>query len=277
MNDIEPVDLTETASWNHTEIAWTSLGDGPPIVMCHGTPWSSHTWRHAARALSSTHQVHLWDMPGFGRSVSDDVDVSIAAQAEVLAVLIDQVWQLDDPVLIAHDIGGAVALRTHLLHDVDIAALALVDVVALAPWGSPFFRLVRDHADVFEALPPNLHAALVREYISTTGSQLPPALIDVLAAPWLDSGQRAFYRQIAAADPRHTEELADLFATIDVPTLVAWGEADAWIPVEQAHRLHRAINGSRVVTLPGAGHLVQEDDPAGLTDLLADWLGELEQ
>ena len=35
--------------------------------------------------------------------------------------------------------------------------LALVDAVSLRPWGSDFFRLVRDHSDVFTALPPHLH------------------------------------------------------------------------------------------------------------------------
>lgn len=42
----------------------------------------------------------------------------------------------------------------------DFSKLALVDPVALAPWGSPFFTLVRDHAEVFQQLPAAIHAAV---------------------------------------------------------------------------------------------------------------------
>ncbi|MFE4625053.1 hypothetical protein [Streptomyces mirabilis] len=66
---------------------------------------------------------------------------------------------LGQPLVVAHDFGGAVVLRAHLLHGARYRALALVDPVAPAPWGSPFFRLVGEHADVFERLPPALHGA----------------------------------------------------------------------------------------------------------------------
>jgi hypothetical protein len=39
-----------------------------------------------------------------------------------------------------------------------------VDVVALAPWGSPFYRLVRDHNSVFEQLPAAIHEGVMRAY-----------------------------------------------------------------------------------------------------------------
>lgn len=89
--------------------------------------------------------------------------------------------------MICHDFGGAVALRAHLIHGARYRALALVDVVALAPWGSPFFRLVREHAEVFEQLPSTLHGALVREYVSSASSPgLHPVVLDRLVQSWLD-------------------------------------------------------------------------------------------
>ena len=111
------------------------------MVFCHGTPWASALWAPIADALSTEHTVYLWDMLGYGTSSMTEGDVSLAAQGRVLADLLSH-WELAAPDVAAHDYGGAVALRAHLLHGAAYRSLALVDVVALAPWGSDFFRLV---------------------------------------------------------------------------------------------------------------------------------------
>ncbi|MFJ5062886.1 alpha/beta fold hydrolase [Streptomyces nigra] len=174
--------LAHTFTSTSGAVRWDRLGppEGPPVVLLHGTPFSSYVWRGVARALARDHQVFVWDMPGYGRSEkAAGQDVSLAAQGRVLTELLAH-WGLEEPLVVAHDIGGAVALRAHLLHGARYRALALVDPVALAPWGSPFFRLVREHAAVFEQLPPPLHGALVRAYVSSaSASGLRP---DVLTA-----------------------------------------------------------------------------------------------
>jgi pimeloyl-ACP methyl ester carboxylesterase len=181
---------------------------------------------------------------------------------------------LADPHLVAHDYGGAVALRAHLLHDDRYRTLALVDVVALAPWGSEFFRLVADNSSVFAQLPPSLHEALVRAYI--TGAAYRPLTaeqLEMLVAPWLGaSGQAAFYRQIEQADQSYTDEIEPLYPTIQVPVLIAWGAEDTWIPVDRAQRLAQVIPGAQLHLVPEAGHLIQLDAPEQLTAVLQRWL-----
>ncbi|WP_121745308.1 alpha/beta hydrolase [Streptomyces sp. E2N166] len=268
--------LPETFPSGSGAVRWNRLGgaDRPPLVLLHGTPFSSYVWRAVARSLARDHQVFVWDMPGYGMSEkSAGQDVSLAAQGRVFTELLGH-WGLEDPLVVAHDFGGAVALRAHLLHGVGYRALALVDPVALAPWGSPFFRLVRDHAEVFEELPPALHRALVREYVGSTGGPgLHPTVLDQLVEPWLgESGQSAFYRQIAQADQRYTDEIQDRYPGIDVPTLICWGEDDAWIPVAKGRELAAAVPGARWEPIAHAGHLVQEDAPAELTAALLAFL-----
>ncbi|MTE21693.1 alpha/beta fold hydrolase [Streptomyces sp. TRM43335] len=272
--------LTETFTASSGEVRWERLGeaDAPAVVLSHGTPFSSYVWRAVARALAERHRVFVWDMPGYGASAKHDgQDVSLAAQGRVFAELLDH-WGLAEPGaepdVVAHDFGGAVALRAHLLHGRRYRRLALVDPVALAPWGSPFFRLVHEHAPVFERLPPPLHRALVREYVSSVGGPgLHPAVLDRLVEPWLgEEGQPAFYRQIAQADQRFTDEIEDRYGSLDLPVLVCWGEADAWIPVERGRRLADRVPGARLRTFPEAGHLVQEDAPAELAAVLLGFL-----
>ncbi|MEW1751534.1 alpha/beta fold hydrolase [Streptomyces angustmyceticus] len=264
------------------EVRWAVHGagraDAPAVVLLHGTPFSSYVWRGIARALAARHRVFVWDMPGYGASgMRDGQDVSLGAQARVFGELLAH-WELTGeearPAVVAHDFGGAVALRAHLLHGARYARLALVDPVALAPWGSPVYRLLGAHPEVFGQLPPELHRALVREYVSSAShTGLHPAVLDRLAEPWCTAGgQPAFYRQIAQNDQRFTDEIQGLYAGIGLPTLICWGAQDTWIPVGKGHELAARIPGSRLRVIEGAGHLVQEDAPAELAAELAEFL-----
>jgi pimeloyl-ACP methyl ester carboxylesterase len=202
--------------------------------------------------------------------------VALDVQGELLHDLLEH-WQLPSPHVVAHDYGGAVALRAHLLHGSLFASLALVDVVALAPWGSDFFRLVRDHAGVFAALPGAMHEGALRAYIAgASAAGLTPAQAEMLVAPWLgNAGQAAFYRQIAEADQAYTDAIEPLYPSLDLPVLIVWGREDTWIPVDRAHRLAAAIPGAQLSVLEGAGHLVQLDQPVQLATRLQSWLTSL--
>lgn len=187
--------LEESFTWRgDQQVRWSRHGSGRRSCSATGTPWRSALWHRIADALSSDFTVYLWDMLGYSTStMADGQDVSLAAQASLLAGLLRH-WKLRQPHLVVHDYGGAVALRAHLLHGTRYRSLALVDVVALAPWGSDFFRLVADNAPVFAQIPPPLHEALLRAYI--TGAAHRPLAgehLDMLAAPWLGAdGQAAF-------------------------------------------------------------------------------------
>lgn len=276
MNDWQ---LRESFSSTSGTVRWDRLGpgDGEPVVLLHGTPFSSFVWRDVALALAQQYQVFVWDMPGYGTSEKHrGQDVSLDAQGRVFTHLLDH-WELTEPAVVAHDFGGAVALRAHLLHGAAYRALALVDPVALAPWGSPFFRLVGRNSEVFEQLPPGLHRALVREYVgSASFPGLRPDVTERLVAPWSDEvGQAAFYRQIAQADQRYTDEVQDLYPRIGLPVAVCWGAEDTWIPVARAHELTSLVPGAALIVIPDAGHLVPLDAPATLTASLLAILRDL--
>ena len=246
------------------------------VVLCHGTPWSAQVWAPVARALSQEYRVFLWDMPGYGASPKDPAHpVDLVAQRERFAALLRH-WSLDRPQLVAHDVGGAVALGAHLLEDADFVSLFLLDIVMLDPWGSPFFRLVAENEAVFAAVPGPLHGALVREYIAGAGNHhLSGEVVGALAEPWLDEGgQAAFYRQIAQLSPTHTRPIVDRLGDVRCPVRVGWATDDPWIPFEQAARLSAALPGDPdVVEFPGHGHLVPLEDAAAVTGSVREWLG----
>lgn len=272
-----PPALTERLGWRGREVAWGRLGDGPALVLCHGTPWSSWLWQPFAEALARDHTVYLWDMPGYGSSsMHAEHQVDLGTQGELLADLV-RAWGLDAPHLVAHDYGGAVALRAHLLHGTSAASLCLVDVVTLRPWGSSFFALVREHAEVFARLPAHIHRGTVEAYVAGASHRgLTSDQLAALVEPWTSSeGQQAFYRQIAQADERWTAELEPLLGRIAVPTHVVWGAEDTWIPPDRAERLAQAVPGASLALIPEAGHLVQLDAPVALASELRRWLARM--
>ncbi|HST84358.1 MAG TPA: alpha/beta hydrolase [Kineosporiaceae bacterium] len=272
--DVPQKDLFQEWTWNGRRIRWTRSGSGPDVVFCHGTPWSSLVWQAHAEALSERFTVYLWDMPGYGRSSKDpDHRVSLDLQGELLSDLISY-WGLNAPHVVAHDFGGAVALRAHLLHGSVFRSLALVDVVALAPWGTGFFQLVQESSAVFDALPSAIHAAVVRAYIGGASHRgLSPDRLDALVAPWLsDEGQAAFYRQIAQADQSYTDDVQPRYPELDLPVLIVWGTDDVWLPVDRAHSLAKLIPGAKLRLIPDAGHLIQFDQPERLAVILHEWL-----
>jgi pimeloyl-ACP methyl ester carboxylesterase len=264
----------ERFNWRGREVAWERIGSGPAIVLCHGTPFSSAIWRPFAEALSRDHTVHLWDMPGYGASSKHaDHAVDFGVHGELLTALIDE-WGLDRPHVIAHDFGGAVALRAHLLHGAAYRSLLLVDVVAIPPTGSPFFRFVQGHPGLMADLPDYIHEALLRAYIPTASHRgLRDDVLDALVAPWLGlEGKPAFYRQIEQTDERLLVELEPRLSDIEIPVRIVWGRDDAWIAPTVAERLARLIPPATLRLVDGAGHLVHYDAPVALADELRCWL-----
>lgn len=266
------LDGEQIASYVLEPLDREAIGD---VVLCHGTPWSSTVWAPVASRLAAVRRVFMYDMAGYGASIDTrPVDADLVTQRRRFAALLDH-WGLARPDVVAHDNGGAVALGAHLFEEVEMSSLYLLDVVTLDPWGSPFFQLVAQHEKVFAALPRNLHAALVREYISG-------AAIDTLAAgqvaelvnPWCTlEGQRAFYHQIAQLRPEQTRPIVENLGKVRCPVRVAWGELDPWIPVAQAADLAEILPGDvEVFTVPEAGHLVPLEASERLTSDIAKWL-----
>ena len=266
--------LPETFAFEGQAVRYGSLGevDRPPIVLLHGTPFSSVVWRRIAPHLTRYRRVFYFDLLGYGRSeMRANQDVSLAVQGRMFANLLNHL-RLSRPDVVAHDFGGCTALRACLLHGCEYRSLTLVDPVALAPWGSPFVRHVRRHEAAFTGLPPYIHAAILPAYIATAAFRpLSRDDLQLYIDPWIGAiGQAAFYRQIAQMDQRYTDEIESRYGEIRCPVRILWGEEDSWIPVDRGRDLTSRIPAATLHIVPGAGHLVQEDAPeAVVTELLS--------
>ena len=229
------------------EIAYDMFGYGPPLILVHGTPSRSYIWRDVAMRLADRFTVYVFDLLGFGQSErKEGLDVSISGQARLLAELVEA-WELEAPSVAGHDIGGAIALRAHLMEEVPVGCIALIDSVVLRPWITPTTRHVRAHLDVYATMPVDTFEAVIASHLRT-------------ATHWpIDEGVFATY-----LEGWRGELGQKLYLQKDA-------QLDAWLDPSLAARLHEIIPGSDLVLLPETGHFAMEDSPKEVAEALFDF------
>jgi pimeloyl-ACP methyl ester carboxylesterase len=255
------------------EISYDVLGYGPSLILVHGTPSRSYIWRDVASRLADRFTVYVFDLLGFGQSERrEGLDVSISGQSRVLADLVEA-WELDAPSVAGHDIGGAIALRTHLLEGVSFGCIALLDSVVLRPWITPTTRHVKAHLDVYRTMPVKTFEAILASHLRTaTHKPLDEHAFATYLEGWRgESGQRLYLNKDAQLDERDTAEFEPLLPSVGVPVSIIWGEQDAWLDPALAERLHELIPGSDLLVLPETGHFAMEDSPQHITAALLDF------
>lgn len=258
------------------EVAYGVFGEGPPVVLVHGTPSRSHIWRGVARRLAGCHEVYVYDLPGFGESGRyEGQDVSIAAQGRVLAELVER-WGLEEPAVAGHDIGGGIVLRAHLLEGVGFRKISLLDAVVLTPWGTPALRHVREHLGAYRTMPAGVFDAYVAARLEeATERPMDGEALEAYLSQWRGpEGQAAYLRKDGALVERDTAEVERLLGNVRVPVLVVWGGEDAWLHPSQAETLAQKIPGAESRLVAGTGHFVMEDAPERVAGILAGFFAE---
>lgn len=255
--------LTQRFRSSVGEIAWDVTGDGPDVVLVHGTPASSVVWQGVIARLRDRYRIHYLDLPGYGASekfAGQEVRLRSFARA-LREFLADR--GLADAHLVGHDFGAATVMGAHLVEDAPAASLTVADGVLLGPWGTPYSRHVHAHEAVFAAVPGHIHRATVAAHLATAVVHaLPPELEEALLAPWTgETGQPAYYRQVAQFDYEYTDWLEARYPSLELPLAILWGEQDGWIPPEAAYRLQALVPGSELRLLPDAGHFSMVDSP----------------
>ena len=282
------------------------------LVFVHGTPWSSAVFQPLVQSLlssppfSANYRVLLYDLPGYGQSQhlhpkpistantpshhgsfkTSQPTTSVATQAHTLHALLSHL-QISNPTVLAHDIGGAIALRAHLILEVDFERMMLLDSNAVLPWGDGFYTLVREQPEVFARLPAHVFEAVVRAVVrsaSVTARGLEGGgWEEALLGPWVGSGmetQESFVRQIAQAEDGDVAEMfagggeGCLYGSVRCGVSVLWGEGDSWIPREKMERLCGLLGErlERFKVVEEAGHLVMLDQPGRVEEEVRYWL-----
>ena len=249
------------------------MGQGPVILLVHGTGAATHSWRTLAPLLAQHFTVVAPDLPGHGFTETPPVPrLSLNAMAADLSALMHALGHR--PVLVAgHSAGAAVLARMCL--DGRIAPGSLIGLNgAMLPIGGVAGRFMTPFARMLaaSAVVPRLFAGFasrekfVERMIAETGSALEPDGVE-------------FYRRLTCS-PGHVAAAIRMMANWklrplarDLPRLapnlvLVTGSNDKTIAPKDAIRVNALVPGSRVVTLPGLGHLAHEERPEEVSSLM---------
>jgi magnesium chelatase accessory protein len=245
----------------------------PDVLLIHGTGASTHSWRTLMPLLASKFKVWAIDLPGHGfTSAGTPLQMSMQGMARALAALLDALG-LQPQALVGHSAGAAIAARLCLDGWLKPDAVFSLNG-ALLPLGGLPGLMFPPAAKLMAALPfvPQLFAlsaaspSAASRLIAGTGSTL-DAESTQLYARLLRSADHAAgaLAMMANWDLKSLEsKLPELKPAL---TLVV-GTNDKAVPPSQANRVHRMLPKSKLVTLPGLGHLAHEEQPQTVAGLL---------
>jgi pimeloyl-ACP methyl ester carboxylesterase len=245
------------------EIAYERRGEGPPLVLVHGAAEDHRSWRFQLDDLSEVATVVAWDEPGCGGSSDPIEGVDLTGLALSLAALVETLGHAH---VLGFSWGGTLVLELWRQRPDLIDSLVLADTYA--GWrGSLPAREV-------EARVASVAAALDAEDPDPSVTGLfsgppPPEAVALLAEMAADVRPATLGRSLALMAGA---DLSDLLPTIDVPTLLIWGEDDVRSPLSVAHAFEAAIPGARLEVIPGAGHATHLEQPKAFTAAVRSWI-----
>jgi magnesium chelatase accessory protein len=253
------------------------MGQGPCLLLLHGTAAATHSWRDLAPLLAQHFTLIAPDLPGHGFTSSlPQARVSLVGFSEALQALLKQL-QISPDLVLGHSAGAAIALRMAL--DGKIAPRAIFSLNgALLPLGDEHAAFFTRAARVMVGLPfvsklcswraskQEVAARLLRD----TGSDIGPRGVELYTRLFGYPGHiRAALMMMAQWELRPL--LRDLPRLQSALFLVV-GSRDRAVAPMQARRIQAIQPAARIITLEGLGHLAHEEAPARVADvLLKEW------
>ncbi len=253
-------------------------GTGRPLILLHGLVGSGRNWRHNIGFLSRYASVYAVDLFNMGESQRvPGLDASLEATADRIVALMETLG-LESADIAAHSHGGAIAMMLAARHPERVRKLILfAPANPFCDAGRHLIRFYNTRAGMWFArrlprLPRKLHAtALARMYgdpkrvsegtleTYTEGMMIPGSIDHVLriVAGWYDD-----MRSLRLA-------LASLASK---PALLIWGDRDRAVTLPSGERLQRMMPNSKLMVIPGVGHLPFEEMPEACNQAMVEWL-----
>ena len=246
--------------------------DGRPVLLLHGFPQTSWSWRHVVPGLASAgRRVLALDQRGYSPEASPDAVADYAGEhlvADVVGVL--DALGLDAVDLVGHDWGAAVAWQVAGLHPERVTTLTALSV----PHPGAFREALAVDAD------QRARSAYMRDFAS-------PGYEDVLLADGaarlrslfgVDTGvdvEHVLARMGTAARLRralswYAAQSADRVRAVpptEVPTLHLWSDHDQALGEYGARATERFVRAPyELVVLPGVSHWIPEEAPGAVVE-----------
>jgi epoxide hydrolase 4 len=267
------------ANSNGVKIHYVALGKGPLVVMIHGFPDFWYTWRKQMEALGGRYRVVAVDQRGYdlsGRPAGIEQYAMPLLVEDIGAVI--KAEGRDSAVIVGHDWGGAVAWSLAMTHPEWIQALIILNL----PHPSGIQREIKNNPEqrknseyAFNFHKPGAEKNLTSEKLAGWVKD------DAARARYIEAFNRSdfeamlnYYRaNYPRPDQQPTPLTPPALPKVTVPVLEFHGLGDqALLPGALSGTWNLVEKDFTLVTIPGAGHFVQQDAPDLVSSTMRDWL-----
>ncbi len=257
-------------------IYYESHGKGEPILLLHAGFLNTDMWKHQVPELSNHYRVITIDLPGHGRTENDTVRLP---PAQVLHALMDSL-QLKQASLVGVSMGAASVTDFVISHPERVKKVVLV-ASGVNGW-EKYFKLdtlITQYLDsLFGALDKRdtARAAEVFTRVWFDGPYRSPEQVN-------DTVRRYIYEATLGNMKKHKVRgwpiLSDppaieTIGTIKNPLLIIDGDQDMPYIGQACNYIHQKVAGSKRLTIPGTGHMLNMEAPAEFNKAVLDFLKE---
>jgi pimeloyl-ACP methyl ester carboxylesterase len=272
---------------SHVRMHYMRAGAGESVVLLHGWPQNSASWKEVASTLAPHYTVVAPDMRGFGFTSKPLEGYDCDTVANDIYELVEQL-ELGPIRLVGHDWGAAVAYSYAAQHPADVMALVLLDMLlpgfgrmeeAMVPRGGDYLWLwhmgFQAVPDIPEALIAGREEMYLNHFFTTysyDGDAVTPArmqhYVEAMRAPGALRAGLAYYTsyfETAEQNKRHQQ------TKLTMPVLAMGGEA-ALQDLPQT-LIETAATDVRGGVIPRCGHWIGEENPGFVADALLRFFG----
>lgn len=251
-------------------IEYAAHGAGPPVICLHGIGGGIASFASQMTALPH-HQVIAWNMPGYGASPPPEAGHSFAGLSDALAGLITALGQTGAH-LVGQSIGGMIALDHALRRPDQVRSLTLIGT-------TPSFG-GRDDSFKDAFLKARLAPLEAGKTMAQMATEAAPHLVGPLAD---DACRRAVAAPMADVPPETWRSILRCLVTfnrradlenIAVPACLIAGSHDQNAPARTMEKMAAKIPGAAFHLIEGAGHMINQEAPAAVNQILAAFLKE---
>jgi len=250
-------------------VTYEDAGQGPAIVLIHGSPGMARNWEPVARRLADRYRVLAPNLPGYGGS--DPRPAGEPRTAHAAAVVEAVIREVGAPVLLAgHSYGGNVALAVALRGEVPVVGLVLLEPVLVRVL--PAVGRDADYAEVKRVFDAYL------ERVEGGDGEAVRVMIDYWFGPGafdlLPDGARRFlvaHAHVNAVDIRSS--FAEPHSTaalgrLGMPVLVVYGSRSPAVSRAIATAVTAHVPDGTAHELPGATHALTTTHADQVADLI---------
>jgi pimeloyl-ACP methyl ester carboxylesterase len=240
--------------------------DGPVLLLLHGVASSLHTWDGWVETLAPHYRIIRLDLPAHGLTGPDpereryDIDYMVSVLQRFTQAL-----GLDSFVLAGNSLGGYISWNYAVAHPEQVSKLILVDAAGY-PQDMPFIMSLASWpviGDMSQWFMPrfivgmNIRAAYGDA--DKVDDQLVQRYHDLTLRPGNRAGLTAVFRTMS--EQSDNPNLGALVPSIQMPTLLMWGEQDDWVPLAVMQRFADDLPHAERIVYPGVGHMPMEEIP----------------